>query len=578
MSALAKINDTYYFRLRIPKDILRFFPRPEIVKSVHTKKHAQAKGLVRGLLGKTEELFMLIRSKTLDGAGVAKIVREFIEETLELRYDSAEMLLYDPVLNEAMQEIYTEALGMTAGAVRARSEVEGYHTFGFTRVTAEDLCYSAGYEIEKDTPAFRMLVHQLAIAKHSIVGTFKERLDTGNSGYDAKMTAIAEQKTSSNTLSEAIAAFSRANGKGHRGKLDEKMRKITEAFQFVTGKGDILLSAITYDLTVNVGHRLAKYPLYRGTRYAGKTLQEIDATADVETTGETTLIEELGVLNALYDFAIKTQEGLLKNFANGLGKVIIGKRTKKKASSAKDIFRAADIQEIVKGLHYFKDKREFHKNPHLLFITLIGLYSGARINEICQLTVDDIELVDGIPCFNHKEEEKSTKSLKNSNSIRINPIHPMLINCGLLVFRDYQKAKGYSGLWEGSKNHSCDYYKPQKNCSHYVGKWWNGTFKAKLTLSNESKQTYHSARHTFINWFKQNVRPLDYEARNALSGHLDKDDIAAMERQGYKSEAESEITYAKDLNVRRQMELLEKLDYGIDLKPLFNGFGPSRVS
>ena len=59
MSALAKIKDMYYFRLRIPKDLRKFFPRPEIIKSTHTKKYTQAKGLVRGLLGKTEELFMV---------------------------------------------------------------------------------------------------------------------------------------------------------------------------------------------------------------------------------------------------------------------------------------------------------------------------------------------------------------------------------------------------------------------------------------------------------------------------------------------------------------------------------------
>jgi hypothetical protein len=84
MQSLTRINDVYYFRLRVPKDVRRHFPRPEIVKSTHTKKYAQAKGLVRGLLGKTEGLFMVIRSKTLDDDGIAKIVREFVESTLEL--------------------------------------------------------------------------------------------------------------------------------------------------------------------------------------------------------------------------------------------------------------------------------------------------------------------------------------------------------------------------------------------------------------------------------------------------------------------------------------------------------------
>ena len=90
----------------------------------------------------------------------------------------------------------------------------------------------------------------------------------------------------------------------------------------------------------------------------------------------------------------------------------------------------------------------------------------------------------------------------------------------------------------------------------------------KLKLMNPEKQTFHSTRHTFVNWFKQNLRQLDYAARNALSGHLDKDDVAAMELQGYDRNAESEKTYSKDLNVTRQMDTLKLLDYGIDLSPL----------
>ena len=74
MSALLKRNDVYYFRLRIPKDIRKFFPRPEIVKSTHTKKYTQAKGLVRGLLGKIEGLFMVIRSGVLTDVEINRIV------------------------------------------------------------------------------------------------------------------------------------------------------------------------------------------------------------------------------------------------------------------------------------------------------------------------------------------------------------------------------------------------------------------------------------------------------------------------------------------------------------------------
>jgi len=146
MSALLKRNDTYYFRLRIPKDIRKFFPRTEIVKSTHTKRYSQAKGLVRGLLGKTEALFMVIRSKSLDDVAVSKIIREFVEGTLELKYDEAEEFINSPDCYDTMNEIYADAKGMILRAVKDRSEVDGWHTMGFTAVGADYLCHSAGYD------------------------------------------------------------------------------------------------------------------------------------------------------------------------------------------------------------------------------------------------------------------------------------------------------------------------------------------------------------------------------------------------------------------------------------------------
>lgn len=574
MSALAKIGETYYFRLRVPKDLRQYFPRHEIVKSTHATKYRQAKGLVRGLLGKTEDLFMVIRSKSLDDIAVSRIVKEFVETTLELKYDKAEELLDSSEMQPLMSCILSDAHKASVSAVKLRGNT-GATDLPLTAVSADYLCHSAGYDAEADSPQFKKLVHQLAIAKKDIIQTLQERLENGDSAYDVeqrkKHTKEQEERSKSDTLSGLIAAYSRSKGgvtgKGRKGKLAEKMDKIVECFQLETGKPDLLLSEITYDLTERVGRLLAKYPLYRNSRYKGKSLKQIYKLDRVAFSSDCTAREELYRLSGLYDFAVNKLEGLRKNYAVNLGEVVLGK-DKAKASAARDIFRPADIQEIVRVLGYFKDKGGFVKNPHLLFITLIGLYNGARINEICQLKIHDIMQVDGLWCFNHLEEESADKSLKTKNSIRTNPIHPALIKFGLLRFRDSQLAKGYSGLWDGAKNHRCDYYPTSGNCSHYVSKWWNGTFKAKLALSNPDKQTFHSTRHTFINWFRQNVRQLDYEARNALSGHLDKDDLSALKLQGFDAESEGEVTYSKGLNVKRQMELLEKLDYGIDLAGL----------
>lgn len=110
MSALVKIKEIYYFRLRIPKDVRIFFPYPEIKKSTHTSKYTHAKSLARGLLGKAEELFMVIRSKSLDDAAIFKIVREFVESTLELKYDAVEEVINSPDSYDMLKEVYPNRL------------------------------------------------------------------------------------------------------------------------------------------------------------------------------------------------------------------------------------------------------------------------------------------------------------------------------------------------------------------------------------------------------------------------------------------------------------------------------------
>jgi len=75
------------------------------------------------------------------------------------------------------------------------------------------------------------------------------------------------------------------------------------------------------------------------------------------------------------------------------------------------------------------------------WIPLIGLYSGARLNEICQLHATDLRKIDGVWCFDFHADPAAGKTLKTSASQRIVPIHPMLINLGILTYlRDREQA------------------------------------------------------------------------------------------------------------------------------------------
>ena len=76
------------------------------------------------------------------------------------------------------------------------------------------------------------------------------------------------------------------------------------------------------------------------------------------------------------------------------------------------------------------------------WIPLIGLHTGARKNEICQLQPADIMSIKGTWCFNITTEgdEKSLKTGDHGGSKRIVPIHSNLISLGFLAFVDANRT------------------------------------------------------------------------------------------------------------------------------------------
>lgn len=77
-------------------------------------------------------------------------------------------------------------------------------------------------------------------------------------------------------------------------------------------------------------------------------------------------------------------------------------------------------------------------DPADIFGTLIALHTGARLNEIFQLTVDDLKTVNGIDCI--EIHEASGNNLKTNAAARLVPLHPRLRALGLFNYVEAVKA------------------------------------------------------------------------------------------------------------------------------------------
>jgi hypothetical protein len=82
MSYLVKVSGHYYFRVRIPIDLLKVFKRREVKRALRTKDLKHARTLVKVWGFKTEKLFLLLRSGMLTDEQIEKAVQRFLRDTL----------------------------------------------------------------------------------------------------------------------------------------------------------------------------------------------------------------------------------------------------------------------------------------------------------------------------------------------------------------------------------------------------------------------------------------------------------------------------------------------------------------
>ena len=178
--------------------------------------------------------------------------------------------------------------------------------------------------------------------------------------------------------------------------------------------------------------------------------------------------------------------------------------------------------------------------PHKLLIPMIALYTGARINEICQLYVDDIQLIDETPCFHIRENTERNTHLKNSASTRIIPFHPDLLKAGLLTYL-HERIKSKDLQLRPLLN-----YSEKHGYSNAFGKFY-GKFQRKHIA--DKKKVFHSFRHGFINNLKQ-------QGQN---------ENIIMELSGRAQKTITFGRYGKNYEVKPLYETICKLDYGINI-------------
>ena len=229
---------------------------------------------------------------------------------------------------------------------------------------------------------------------------------------------------------------------------------------------------------------LRKNPAYRD-----KSIAEVLALGVTKYMNPSTINKQLDRAATLFKWAV--QNGyVVRNPAEGLQLP-----EKKRDDEYRAAFDSEDLKKIFNSHEYREDT---HKFGYRFWLPVIALYTGMRLNEICQLHLDDIHEDDeGVYVFDVRER-KGVTDTKTSSSERLVPLHDFL--------RVALNLPGYVAKLrdEGQTRMFPDLNKRRDGYGQAASRWF-ASYKVNCGIVEGpgGKKDFHSFRHTVSNTLKQ---------------------------------------------------------------------------
>jgi integrase len=149
-------------------------------------------------------------------------------------------------------------------------------------------------------------------------------------------------------------------------------------------------------------------------------------------------------------------------------------------------YTVTELNQLFGGALFTEAKERLRPNADpMLWVPLVALFSGLRVEEICQLRREDVKQ-EGVGYFNVTDEGEGQK-LKSKAAKRRVPIHTELVRCGFLA---YLKGCDAVSLWPGLKPGG-----PDKRLSLYFSKRFTAYRRAVGIV--RAQTSFHSLRKNF---------------------------------------------------------------------------------
>jgi len=556
MSLLTVLNsgNTYYYRSRIPFDLIEHFGglkefRISLKCAIKSRSIRTTKILDKKVSGIYEEIRQGMKSLEIDD--IKEILR------IEIRKQILHAHHVDLGTNKWSDSGIEKSLGTAEKKDSDLREILKDDLKSYLKQVdskMEGILESMSIKIEKESIGFKRLrehfidlylmryewIRELVLKTGKSDDDFRKDFDSKfgldlfpdmngslSNSVGLTETLMKEQlpniSTASNDLpylpiaggllsSNAKTFFERKRIEGKKIKEIESDKRIVE--EFIEIVGDIDFSTITKKEVSHYIDVQTKLPPNRkkSPKYRDLTIKEVMGLnlSQKEIQTPQNINKRITKLSVFGNWGVR-QGLLITNPFSGM------KFSVKKQPHTRQPFTAGELRIIFKPetylkwtIHFSHPYRKDRVSNHLPYywIFLLGIFSGMRTNEMCQILLSQVKKEKGI-WFIFIEDSEETK-VKTENAIRKVPVHPQLIDLGFVDYVTAQKKSKRGRLfWELSED--------RDGFASHVSRHYNQRFLPAVGVWKKYTKVLYCTRHTFIN--KLYSEMVDENVIKVLIGH-----------------------------------------------------------